>query len=277
VREAEELARRAAAAGAVVLRRQGGAFGRVRVKSSRIDFVTDADVAAGVAAVQEILTHAPESRFVVEEGEVYKAAGATAAELTDDAVWVIDPLDGTTSFLHGYPCYSVSVAYLEWGVPKAGAVHNVPLDEVFTAASGSGATLDGLPISVGNASSVDDALLITGFPYDRTITLDRQLAIFQEFVREAHGIRRDGSAAVDCCHVASGRADAFWELGLQPWDTAAGVVILREAGAIVTDFTGAPWTVETSDVLAANPRLHEAMLERIRELDPARGNVPPTE
>lgn len=267
MREVEELARRAASAGARVLRDQAGAFGQVRTKSSQVDFVTEADIAAGVAAVGEILAASSSSRFVVEEGEVYDLAGAPRGELDDAAVWVIDPLDGTTSFLHGYPCYSVSVAYLEHGVVLAGAVHNVPLDEVFAASRGGGATLNGMPIRVGGATSVDESLLITGFPYDRGRTLDRQLSIFSDFVRTAHGIRRDGSAAIDCCHVAAARADGFWEIGLQPWDTAAGVVILEEAGARVTDFAGNPWTTTTTDFLAANPTLHAAMLARITELD----------
>lgn len=270
MREAEDIARQAAAVAAGVLRERAGNVGRIRTKSSATDFVSDADIAAGVAAVRAIADRHAGARFVVEEPEVYSLAGVTEGALTDDAVWVIDPLDGTTSYLHGFPCYSVSVAYLEAGRPQAGAVHNVVLDETVSAARGTGARCGGTPARIAHAAAIEDALLVTGFPYDRTTTLDRQLAIFAGFVRDAHGIRRDGSAAIDCCHVACGRADAFWELGLQPWDTAAGVVILEEAGVTVTDFDGNAWSVETRDFLAANPALHAAMLARIDSLDPAR-------
>jgi myo-inositol-1(or 4)-monophosphatase len=268
VRAAEEIARRAAAAGATVLRERAGNMGNIRTKSSDFDFVSEADIAAGVAVVRSIADADPSARFVVEEPEVYALGQVAEGDPGDPAVWVIDPLDGTTSFIHGYPTYSVSVAYLEHGVPQAGAVHNVPFGEVVSAARGSGARRDDRPATVANAETIQSALLITGFPYDRGSMLDRQLAIFSVLAREAHGIRRDGSAAVDCCHVACGRADAFWELGLQTWDTAAGVVILEESGATVSDLRGNPWTVETRDFLAANPVLHTAMLARIAELDP---------
>jgi len=270
VRDAEEIARRAASAGATALRDRAGNAGAIRTKSSAVDFVSEADIAAGVATVSLIAALDADARFVVEEPEVYDLANVVQGELDGASVWVIDPLDGTTSFLHGYPTYSVSVAYLEDGVPQAGAVYNVPAGEVVSASRGTGTRLGESRVSVTGTERIDQALLITGFPYDRTTTLDRQLAIFTGMVRSAHGIRRDGSAAIDCCHVACGRADAFWELGLQAWDTAAGVVILQEAGAIVTDFEGRPWTVDTRNFLAANPTLHRAMLARIADLDATR-------
>lgn len=270
MRDVEETARRAASAGAAVLRERAGNAGAIRTKSSAVDFVSEADIAAGVAAASFIASLDANARFVVEEPEVYELANAPQGELDGSSVWVIDPLDGTTSFLHGYPTYSVSVAYLEHGVPQAGAVFNVPLGEVVSASRGAGTRLGETRVSVTRAETIDRALLITGFPYDRTTTLDRQLAVFAGLVRDAHGIRRDGSAAIDCCHIACGRADAFWELGLQAWDTAAGVVILQEAGAVVSDLDGHPWTVNTRDFLAANPTLHAAMLVRIAELDPSR-------
>jgi len=270
VRGAEDIARRAAAAGAEILRHRAGNAGAIRTKSSSVDFVSEADISAGVATAQLIARLDAAARFVVEEPEVYELAGVVEGDLSDASVWVIDPLDGTTSFLHGYPTYSVSVAYLEHGVPQAGAVFNVPLDEVVSAARGTGARRGESPVSPSAAGTIDQALLITGFPYDRGATLDRQLAIFSGLVRDAHGIRRDGSAAIDCCHIACGRADAFWELGLQAWDTAAGVVILEESGALVTDLEGRPWNVGTRDFLAANPTLLAVMLARIAELDPTR-------
>lgn len=257
------IAEAAARAGYGIILSRGRELGGIRTKSSGVDFVTDVDVASGVAVVRKILAEAPDARFVVEEPEVYGLTGATQGSLDDDEVWVIDPLDGTTSFVHGYPCYSVSVALLREGQPAAGAVLNAATGELFTASAGGGAFLDGEPIETSCAEDIPAALLATGFPYERTTTLDRQLRIFAAVIRVAHDIRRDGSAAVDCCEAACGRVDGFWEIALRPWDMAAGVCILREAGCVVTDAAGKPWTTATADIVAANPRLHARMLELI--------------
>ena len=255
-----------AEAGARVVRERANDVGTVRSKSSATDLVTEVDVAAGVAVVTEILRHDPSARFVVEEDEVYERAGVPRSALDDPEVWVIDPVDGTTSFVHGFPAYSVSVALLRSGTPVAGAVADVPRNSTMVAASGAGATLDGAPARCSSAARLDEALLVTGFPYDRGAPLDRQLAVLAAFLRApVHGIRRDGSAALDCCHIAAGRADGFWEYGLQPWDTAAGAVICREAGAVVTDMEGRPWsTTPGSGIVVANPALHPLMLDIVR-------------
>ncbi len=257
------ISRDASLAGGDVLRSRARDIGAVRTKSSANDLVTEVDIAAGVAVVRSIAARLPRARFVVEEPEVYALAGVDQGSLTDPEVWVIDPLDGTTSYVHGYPCYSVSVALLRDGQPAAGSVYNAAADEMTCAKTGDGATLDGAAIHCSDADSIDRALLITGFPYDRTVTLDRQLLVLTHMLHHVHGIRRDGSAAIDCCHVASGRADGFWEFALKTWDTAAGVIILRESGALVTDFAGNPWTVDTADHVAAGPRLHPLLLEAI--------------
>ena len=265
MREVLETARIAALAGGAVLDSMHDAFGTVRVKASSIDFVTEADVASGIAVVRAILERDPGARFVVEEEEVCDLLGATRGELGVDDVWLIDPLDGTTSYLHGYPTYSVSVAFVHGIEPVAGAIHNTAAGELFSAARGLGATRENVAIHVSEAAAITDALVITGFPYDRGEPLDRQLAVLRAFLRApVHGIRRDGSAAVDRCHVAAGRADGFWEYALRPWDMAAGVIICAEAGGVVTDVTGTPWTVERDSILAANPRLHAEMLSLIR-------------
>ncbi|HEX9093820.1 MAG TPA: inositol monophosphatase family protein [Coriobacteriia bacterium] len=260
-----DVARSAALAGGRVLASRAGSLGEVRTKSSASDFVTDVDIASGVAVAREIAEAWPGARFVIEETEVYAMAGVRPGDLRDPEVWVVDPLDGTTSYMHGYPCYSVSVALVRDGQPVAGAVFNAAAGEMNAAAAGCGATRDGRALRCGTASTIETALLITGFPYDRTATLDRQLAIFSRVLRRVHGVRRDGSAAIDCCHVAAGRADGFWELALKPWDTAAGTVILRESGALVTDFEGSDWDVTTADTIAANPRLHAELLELVQE------------
>jgi myo-inositol-1(or 4)-monophosphatase len=258
-----DIARGGAIAGGAVLSSRVSSLGVVRTKSSANDLVTEVDIASGVAVVRAIAAEIPHARFVVEEPEVYALAGVQQGSLSDSEVWVVDPLDGTTSYVHGYPCYSVSVAHLQDGQPTAGAVFNAAAGEMTSAALGEGATLDGRTVTCSDAETIETSLLITGFPYDRTVTLDRQLAVFTRLLRRVHGVRRDGSAAIDCCHVATGRADGFWEFALKPWDTAAGVVILREAGAVVTDMEGDAWTVDTADHVAAGPRLHPVLLEAI--------------
>jgi myo-inositol-1(or 4)-monophosphatase len=162
------------------------------------------------------------------------------------------------------------VSCLRDGPPVAGAVYNVPADELTSAASGEGATRNGTRIACTSVPSLGESLLITGFPYDRGALLDRQLTVLRAFLKHpVHAIRRDGSAAIDCCHVAAGRADGFWEFGLKPWDMAAGVVILAEAGAAVTGIDGEPWSVESAGIITANPTLHAAMVEIVTGTGPA--------
>jgi myo-inositol-1(or 4)-monophosphatase len=270
-----ECAVEAARAGGTVLRDRVGTIERVRTKSSATDLVTEVDVASGVAVVRAIAARLPRARFVVEEPEVYDLADVDAGSLTDAEVWVVDPLDGTTSYVHGYPCYSVSVAFLRDGLPVAGAVYDASRDRMNAAAKGGGATCDGTALAVTGATSLEESLLITGFPYDRGETLDRQLSVLSRMLRRVQGLRRDGSAAIDCCHVASGAADGFWEFELKTWDTAAGALIAAEAGALVSDFTGRPWSIDTTDTLVANPTLHRVMLEAIAAGLSAGGFTPP--
>ncbi len=263
------IAEASARAGADVLRRHIGRVTELRTKTANADMVSAADVASGVAVVQAVVKALPSARFVVEEEEVYGLAGAVSGDLWDPEVWVIDPLDGTTSFVHTYPCWSVSVACLRHGRPVAGAVYNVPADEMASAERGAGATLNGTPIRCTDTETLQRALLATGFPYDRGAPLTRQLALLQRLLPPSHDIRRDGSAAVDLCHVAAGRVDGYWELDLQPWDFAAGVLIVEEAGGVVTGFDGAAWTPTTRDVIAANPTLHAVLLEAVRHVEGA--------
>jgi myo-inositol-1(or 4)-monophosphatase len=259
-----ERAVEAARAGGTVLRDRLGTIEHVRTKSTASDLVTEVDVASGIAVVRSLAQAMPGARFVVEEPEVCDLAGVRAGTLADDEVWVIDPLDGTTSYVHGYPCYSVSVALLRGGQPFVGAVYDVARDQMNAAAKGRGSTRDGRSLAVsGAAADLGRALVVTGFPYDRGLTLDRQLSVLGYMLRRIQGMRRDGSAAIDCCHVASGAADGFWEFELKTWDTAAGALIAMEAGAVVTDFCGRPWSVDTRDTLVANPALHAVMLEAI--------------
>jgi myo-inositol-1(or 4)-monophosphatase len=263
------IAEEAARAGGSALAGHAGNITGLRTKSSAADVVTAADIASGVAVVRSIADALPGARFVVEEPEVYELAGVTQGDLHDDDVWVVDPLDGTTSFVHGYPCYSVSVACLRSGRPVAGAVLNVPAGEMVSAAAGAGAWLDGESLVCEGASRMAEALIATGFPYDRGRPLDRQLRIFERVMRPSHDVRRDGSAAIDLANVAIGRVDGFWETGLKAWDMAAGVLIVEEAGGLVTDLEGSPWSADTSSMVAANPTLHEILLGIIMDADTA--------
>lgn len=261
------IAETAARAGGAVLLQHAGRITGLRTKSGTTDMVSAADVSSGVAVVSAIAEHIPHARFVVEEPEVYDLAGVARGTLDDEEVWVIDPLDGTTSFVHSYPCWSVSVACLRDGMPVAGAVYNVPADEMVSAGAGEGARRNGSPLRCTGAARLEEALLGTGFPYDRGAPFDRQLRLLEHLVRPAHDVRRDGSAAVDLCNVATGRTDGFWETALQPWDMAAGVLIVEEAGGRATGFDGRPWSVTTRDVVAANPELHAVLLAAIREAE----------
>jgi len=264
MQELLDIAVAAALEGGSVIQSGVANMGKVRSKSASSDLVTDTDVASGVAVCRTIAERVEGARFVVEEDEVYGLAGVPRGTADEGEVWVVDPLDGTTSFVHSYPCYSVSVACLRDGVPVAGAIYNAALGEMNAGALGLGATRDGIPLHVTDTASVSEALLITGFPYDRTLPMDRAIAVLSAFLRNpVHGIRRDGSAAIDCCHVAGARADGFWEFHLKPWDVSAGIAILREAGAVVTDTDGSPWSPSSDGICCANPALHAGMLEVI--------------
>ena len=269
--DALELASSAAKAAATLLAARAGRPGRTTTKSTSVDMVTEVDIAAGVLIARILAEGDPSTPFVVEEPEVYELAEVERGTLDAPAVWVVDPIDGTTSFIHGYPTFSVAIARLEDGVPVAGVVYNVPADECLAASADGPATLNGERIEVSKACTISRSLLITGFPYDRGAALDRQMAIFGSIIRGVHGIRRDGSAAVDCCHVAAGRADGFWEFGLKPWDTCAGMLIATRAGAVASAMDGSPWTPSTADIIVAAPDLHPVLLEAIRRADPQQG------
>ncbi len=175
--------------------------------------------------------------------------------------WLIDPLDGTTNFAHNYPFFAVSIAAEVAGTLAAGAVYDPVRDELFAAAAGAGATLNGEAIRVSEVSRVEDALLVTGFPYDVREHPERSLPAFQAFLMRAQGLRRDGSAALNLCYLAAGRFDGFWESSLAPWDMAAGVLIVREAGGTVTDYGGGRFRLQGRQILASNGRLHDEMME----------------
>lgn len=220
---------------------------------ARADFVSEADRASERVIGDIVHARHPEAHLVAEEfaPELVRGAGL---------VFVVDPLDGTTNFLHGFPWYAVSIAALVDGVPAAGAILNVPTGELFTAVAGGGARRSGQPISVSAITDPALAIVGTGFPFKRAEQVDTYLRTLPEIMRSTAGIRRPGAAALDLADVACGRFDGFWELMLAPWDVAAGILLVREAGGLVTDLTGTAAPVDHTPIVAGNPAMHAWLL-----------------
>jgi myo-inositol-1(or 4)-monophosphatase len=219
-----------------------------------INLVTDADRAAEQCVIDQIRARFPTHRFLAEErGRI--------EEVPSPYLWIIDPLDGTTNFAHGYPTYCVSIGLEYEGRCILGVIIDPSRDEVFTAIEYRGAQLNGRPIHVSNMPTLDSSLLVTGFAYDIRDTPRNNLDHFAKFALKAQGLRRTGSAALDLCYVAAGRFDGFWEVQLNPWDMAAGSVIVKEAGGRLTNFSGNALSIYGQELVASNGQIHEAMLE----------------
>ena len=218
------------------------------------DFVSDVDTGAE-SRIREVLDRAVPGALVV--GEELSPTASTAG----DTVFVVDPLDGTTNFLHGFPAYSVSIGAMIEGEVVAGVILDVPHGELFTATTGGGAFRDGTAMHVSTVRTPKRALVGTGFPFKNLEFMDRYLGQFERITRAQSGLRRAGSAALDLASVACGRFDAFWELRLAAWDVAAGLLLVREAGVRVTDLEGRDIVPATSPVVASNGHLHEWLLE----------------
>jgi myo-inositol-1(or 4)-monophosphatase len=216
------------------------------------NLVTIADKKSEELIISGILDRYPSHSILAEESGVTQP-GATIQ-------WIIDPLDGTTNFAHGYPFYCVSIAVEEMGEVRCGAVYDPVRQEMFTASRGGGAYCNGERLRVSDVHRLSQALLITGFPYNFRESLETIIDQFRNFLVASQAVRRGGSAALDLCYVAAGRLDGFWELNLQAWDTAAGRIILEEAGGRVTDFRGGPFSVYGKEILASNGLLHDEML-----------------
>lgn len=251
-------ARRAAAAAAEVHRQHGrpadpGAWS----EKGHADWVSEVDRSAEEAAVAEIRSIFPLHSIAAEEEDWGGPAPGTAA-----VTWYIDPLDGTTNYLHGYPHYAASVAALDDEGLAAGVVINSARWETFEAMRGGGAEKDGHAISVSEVAELKHALIGTGFPFKKPELLPTYLAQFELILPVTSGIRRTGSAAIDLCDLACGRLDGFWELHLAPWDVAAGVLILREAGGVITDLAGSDQVVKEGGFIAGNPPVY-AHLQRL--------------
>ena len=231
---------------------------KLTVRSKRHnDFVSEVDHAAEEAIIETLREAYPKHGFLAEE------SGAKDAKA--DYVWVIDPLDGTTNFLHGFPQYCVSIALLHKNAAAHAVVFDPNRNELFTASKGSGAYLNDRRIRVSKTDRLDDALVGTGFPFREVDRIDEYLRMFRNVTCTSSGIRRPGAAALDLAWVAAGRIDGFWELGLSPWDMAAGALLIREAGGLVGDLDGEDRYMASGNIVATNAKLFAALLKLLHQ------------
>ncbi|MFQ5944951.1 MAG: inositol monophosphatase family protein [Anaerolineae bacterium] len=224
-------------------------------KKGVIDLVTQTDLESERLLVGAIRERYPNHRIMAEEGE--------RPEGRAEHLWLIDPLDGTVNYVHGYPAFSITLALRHEDDALIGAVYDPLLDEFYYAERGEGATLNGAPLHVSRADRLLDSLLATGFSYQRASLADNNIAEFSRLVLRVQGIRRAGSAALDLAHVAAGRLDGYWEMHLEPWDWAAGQVLIEEAGGKVTDFGSGPWSPFLDEMAASNGRIHDELLQEL--------------
>jgi myo-inositol-1(or 4)-monophosphatase len=232
-----------------------GGTRRIRHKRSVIDLVTEMDQQAEAFIVARLRGEFPDHAVLAEE------SGATDGR--SPYRWLIDPLDGTTNYAHGVPLFAVSIALEREGIVELGVAYDPSRDEVFVAERGRGATLNGEAVRVSSIDTLDQALLVTGFPYDIRTTRETNLAEHAALSLRAQAVRRLGSAVIDLCWVACGRLEGFWELALGPWDMAAGGLVVREAGGRVTNVRGGPWRLEGPGILASNGLVHDAVLSAL--------------
>jgi myo-inositol-1(or 4)-monophosphatase len=223
---------------------------------ARNDFVSEVDRLAEHEIVKIISKTYPDHAILAEENGEQQGSG--------DYLWIIDPLDGTTNFLHGFPQFAVSIALRVKGRMEHAVIYDPISQELYTASRGDGAYLNDRRLRVSNAKGLEGALLGTGFPFKQPQHLDTYLQTFKALHPQAAGIRRAGSAALDLAYVAAGRLDGFWEIGLQPWDMAAGVLLIQEAGGLVGDFAGGHDFMTTGNLIAGNPRMFKAIAQTIR-------------
>jgi myo-inositol-1(or 4)-monophosphatase len=249
----ETSAVEAALAGGEVLERRFREPAALRVETKgRHDYVTEVDREAEAAVVGALRRLHPAHGILAEEGSSAPARGGWR--------WIVDPLDGTTNFIHGVATFAVSVALEGPEGLVAGVVHDPMRAETFHAARGQGAKLNGVPIRCGAPASLDAALIATGFPFREMSRLPAYLAAFEKFVRGTSGLRRAGSASLDLAYTACGRYDGFWEIGLSPWDIAAGALLVVEAGGRVCDAGGGRRFLEQGSIVASGPTIHDAMV-----------------
>jgi myo-inositol-1(or 4)-monophosphatase len=238
-----------------LLRQNRGRIGQVRHKSP-MEIVTDIDLQAEALIAERLQAAFPDFSFLGEEG--------TGGNTNRASYWIVDPIDGTTNFARGYPAFAVSIALEVSKEIVLGVVYNPILDELFVAEKGKGATLNGNHLQVSGVQDLNRAVVASGFPYDAWTSAADNLDGWGKLVKRAFSMRSDGVAALDLCHVAAGRLDAYWEIDLAPWDMAAGALIVHEAGGKITTVSGEPFNAYLRNILATNGRLHPEMLNLLR-------------
>ncbi|MGP0567068.1 MULTISPECIES: inositol monophosphatase family protein [unclassified Nitrospina] len=258
-----QVAVEAARAAGRIQKERADCIGEIRYKGD-INPVTEVDLLCEKEIIDRIRKTFPDHAVLAEE------SGETVGHA--DHLWVIDPLDGTINYAHGYPCYCVSIAYRHENETVVGVVYNPSLDELFVAEKGKGATMNGKPIAVSPLANLKESLLVTGFAYDIHTATHNNLDHFINFISACQAVRRAGSAALDLCYTAMGRFEGFWELKLNTWDYAAGVLILEEAGGRVTRFDGTPFQYGDREILTSNGLIHDAMIA-VLEKGSSRGTL----
>ena len=249
---AVKAARRAGA----IINRASQDIGTLTVKSKNYnDFVSEVDVAAERAIIDTLKDAYPQHGFLGEE--------SGPSEHQSDFIWIIDPLDGTTNFLHNFPQYCVSIALQHKGEITQAVIYEPNRNDLYTATKGRGAFLNDKRIRVSKCDKLQQSLIGTGFPFRDFKHLDTYLSMFKSMLQKTSGIRRPGSAALDLAYVANGSLDAFWEIGLSPWDIAAGALLVQEAGGIISNLNGKDGWLESGNVLAASPKIYDAMVETL--------------
>ncbi|MBA2654931.1 MAG: inositol monophosphatase [Gammaproteobacteria bacterium] len=222
------------------------------------DFVTEVDKAAEKEIIQTLKKTYPDHKFIAEESGVQEG--------NEDFTWIIDPLDGTTNFIHGIPHFAISIAFQYKGKMEHGVIYDPIRNELFVASRGEGARLNDRRIRVSSNIKIERSLLGTGFPFKNLHHIPLYMKIFEHILPQVSGIRRAGSAALDLAYVAAGRFDGFWELGLQQWDMAAGVLMIKEAGGLVCDFSGEENYLSQGDLIAGNPKVFKGLLQMIHPI-----------
>ena len=258
-----EVARAAAEAGGLELEARFGRVNQIKEKGRSGDLVTEADLAAEAAVLAVLERETPDLGVLAEE--------SGRRERESPLQWCVDPLDGTTNYAHSYPFFGCSVGLTWQGRPLLGALAVPALKELYWAAPGEGSWCNGRRLQVSTCNALDQSLLVTGFAYDRHTRLDNNYAEFAYFTHRSRGVRRGGAAAVDLAFVAAGRLDGYWERGLSPWDLCAGVVLVEQAGGVVSAYDGGPFDLQEGRLIAAAPGLQGALIEGLNACRPLSG------
>lgn len=258
-----EAAAQAAKEGGQVLKKYWGKLKHIQEKKYSGDLVTEADKESEEVILKFLKGLYPTHTMLSEECGLHESK-------SKEYTWVIDPLDGTTNYTHQYPLVAVSIGLLHKGKPIVGVVYNPILKELFLASKGGGATLNGKKIHVSTTHSLHHSLLATGFAYDRRDTQDNNYTEFCLLTQVSHGVRRGGSAALDLAFVAAGRLEGFWERGLNPWDIAAGIILVEEAGGKVTSYEGDELVLDSGRILASNRLIHDDLIAELRKAHQSR-------